>query len=161
MRVGCSRHRDPTLQGWRILIVEDEPLVAMTFEDTLLDAGAEIIGLAGSVEQALLLIEAAVADGGLSAAVPDIDLQGAAVSPIADHLAARGVPFVCTMDYGEDCDRGPHAAAPILAKPFGPDTLVDAAGRARATAIQAQPPGAVLDPSRPAARRLRLPRRPR
>jgi len=112
------------LQGKRVLVVEDEALVSMLLEDGLLDAGAEVIGPAGSVGAALLLIEAAAAEGGLSAAVLDINPQGAAVSPVADHLAALGVPFVFVTGYSEDCDQGLHAAAPGLAKPFDPYTLV-------------------------------------
>ena len=116
------QHR--SLHGRRVLVVEDEALVAMMFEDVLLDAGAEVIGPASSVEEALLLIETATAGGGVNAAVLDINLQGAMVSPVADHLAALDVPFVFTTGYGEGCDRGLHAARPLLAKPFGPDTLV-------------------------------------
>ena len=124
MRAGHFRRQHLNLQGRRVLIVEDEALVAMMFEDVLLDAGAEVIGSASSVEEALLLIETATADGGLNAAVLDINLQGAMVSPVADHLAALDVPFVFATGYGKGCDRGLHAARPLLAKPFGPDTLV-------------------------------------
>ena len=126
MHAGHFRRQHLNLQGRRVLIVEDEALVAMMFEDVLLDAGAKVIGSASSVEEALLLIETAAAAGGVNAATLDINLQGEMVSPVADHLAALGVPFVFTTGYGEGCDRGPHAAAPILAKTFGPDTLVDA-----------------------------------
>jgi len=94
------------------------------FEDVLIDAGAKVIGCASSVEEALLMIKTAAGDGGLNVAVLDINLHGAMVSPVADHLAALDVPFVFTTGYGEGCDRGPHSAAPLLAKPFGPDTLV-------------------------------------
>jgi CheY-like chemotaxis protein len=126
MLAGHFRPQHLNLEGWRVLVVEDEALVGRMFEDVLLDAGAEVIGPATSVEEALLLIETAAAGGGVSAAMLDINLQGAMVSPVADHLAALGVPFVFTTGYGEDCDRGSHSAAPILAKPFGPDTLVSA-----------------------------------
>jgi len=126
MHAGHFRRQHLDLQGRRVLVVEDEALVGMMFEDVLRDAGAEVIGPATSVEEALLLIETAAAAGGVNVATLDINLQGAMVSPVADHLAALGVPFVFTTGYGEGCDRGPHAAAPILAKPFGPDTLVSA-----------------------------------
>jgi DNA-binding response OmpR family regulator len=113
-----------TLQGKRVLVVEDEALIGMVWQDGLLDAGAEVIGPTASVEQALLLVEAAGSE--LSAAVLDINLQGAAVWSVADRLVALGVPFVFATGYGEHCDRGLHAAAPVLAKPFDPGALVAA-----------------------------------
>ena len=126
MHAGHIRAQHVGLQGRRVLIVEDEALVAMLFEDGLADAGATVVGTAASVEEALLLIGTAAADGGLGAAVLDIDLQGAMVSPVADHLAALGVPFVFATGCGKGCDLGPHAAAPVLAKPFALDSLVGA-----------------------------------
>jgi len=119
------RHR-PALHGRRVLVVEDEALVAMLMEDGLADAGAEVVGPAYSVEEALGLIERAACDGGLSAAVLDINLGGAPVSTVADCLAALGVPFVFATGYGEGCDRCGHATASVLAKPFDPDALVAA-----------------------------------
>ena len=92
MHAGHFRRQHLNLQGRRVLIVEDEALVAMMFEDVLLDAGAKVIGSASSVEEALLLIETAATNGGLNAAVLDINLQGAMVSPVADHLAALDMP---------------------------------------------------------------------
>src|SRR3954469_5567718 len=112
------------LHGRRILVVEDEALVAMAMEDELANAGAQVVGTACSVDEALGLIEQVTYDGGLNAAVLDMNLEGAAVSPVADRLAALGVPFVFATGYGEGCDRGVHAAAPVLAKPFEPTALV-------------------------------------
>ena len=125
MYAGQSSYSCTALQGRRVLVVEDEALVAMMMEDGLLDAGAEIVGPACSVSEALGIIERTVFDGGLSVAVLDINLEGAAVFPVADCLAAHGVPFVFCTGYGEGCDRGTHVAAPVLAKPFGPDALVE------------------------------------
>ena len=124
MYAGQSSYSCTALQGRRVLVVEDEALVARMMEDGLLDAGAEIVGPACSVSEALAIIERTVFDGGLSVAVLDINLEGAAVFPVADCLAARGVPFVFCTGYGEGCDLGTHVAAPVLAKPFGPDALV-------------------------------------
>jgi len=118
-------HRTP-LQGRRILVVEDEAIVAMLVEDGLLDAGARVVGPASSIEEALHLIEGAVADGGLSAAVLDLNLHGAWVSPVADRLAALGVPFLFATGYCEGCDTGGHSTAPILHKPFDPKNLITA-----------------------------------
>jgi CheY-like chemotaxis protein len=121
--------RHSMLCGRRVLVVEDEALVAMLLEDDLVDAGAEVVGPAGSVDEALQLIEQTAQDGGLSAAVLDLKLHGTMVSPVADQLAALGVPFVFVTSYGEDCDRGAHVAAPVLAKPFSDAALVATVAR--------------------------------
>ena len=114
------------LTGKRVLVVEDEALVSMLVEDELRDAGAEVMGPVPSVSGALRLIEAAAADGGLSAAVLDINLDGQRVEPVADRLAALGVPFLFATGYGDTMDKGDHEAAPALQKPFGQRGLVAA-----------------------------------
>ena len=116
--------RGDSLTGKRVLVVEDEVLVSMLVEDELRDAGAEVLGPVPTLGGALRLVEAAAADGGISAAVLDINLDGRHVGPVADRLAALGVPFVFTTGYGEGCDTGRHGAAPILSKPFSPERLV-------------------------------------
>ena len=115
-----------TLHQRRILIVEDEALVAMLIEDFLRDAGAEIVGAAGSVTEALWLIEQATNDGGLDSAVLDIHLDDGAVTPVADRLVALGVPFLFATGYSDAHDMGGHATAPVLHKPFAIDQLVAA-----------------------------------
>ena len=120
-----SRQRQ-SLHGRQVLVVEDEALIAMVMEDGLVEAGAEVVGPACTVDEALGLIERAACDGGLSAAVLDINLEGVAVAPVANRLAVLGVPFVFTTGYGPDCNKGLHTAAPVLAKPFDPDALVAA-----------------------------------
>lgn len=115
-----------TLRGKRVLVVEDEALVAMLVEDSLLEAGAKVVGTASTVGEALLLIEGAASDGGLNVAVLDVKLAGETVSPVADRLATLGVPFLFATGYGEGCDRGVHADAPVLAKPFDPEVLLTA-----------------------------------
>lgn len=114
----------PQLRGKRILIVEDEALVSMLVEEEFLDAGAEIIGPARCLDEALQLTEAAAADGGLSAAVLDINLEGEAVWPVADRLAALGVPFVFSTGYEAGAIENHHAEAPRFVKPFDLDTLL-------------------------------------
>ena len=115
-----------TLQKPRILIVEDEALLAMLAEDALRDAGTEIVGVAGSVTEALYLIEMVASDGGLDAAVLDIRLDRELVTPVADRLAALGVPFLIATGYSDARDMDGHAAAPVLYKPFAIDKLVAA-----------------------------------
>lgn len=114
------------LTGKRILVVEDEVLISMLVEDELRDAGAEVVGPAASVDDALRLVEACAADGGISAAVLDVNLDGRHVAPVADRLAALGVPFLFATGYGETCDKGRHGTAPMMEKPFGTDLLVAA-----------------------------------
>ena len=126
MRLECLPVSRGKLSGERVLVVEDEALVAMLLEDELRDAGATVLGPAACVDAAMRLIDGAAAEGGLSAAVLDIDLQGTSVTPVADRLAALGVPFLFVTGYGEGRDTGGHAAAPVLPKPFDPEWLVAA-----------------------------------
>ena len=127
-----------TLHGRRVLVVEDEALVAMLLEDGLEGAGADVVGPARSVPEALALIERMARDGRLAAAVLDFKLEGIGVLPVADRLASLGVPFVFATGYGEACDRGGHADAPVLVKPFGMDALIAAIER---LAPPGAPPG--------------------
>jgi CheY-like chemotaxis protein len=113
------------LTGRKILVVEDEALVAMLVEDALLDAGAEVIGPAATVAEALRLLQAARPD----AAVLDLNLAGETSTPVADVLAAAGVPFVVATGYGADGLPPAHAAVPVLAKPYDPDELTATLGR--------------------------------
>ena len=126
MCMASSIGRPAKLTGKRVLVVEDEILVSMLVEDELRRAGATVLGPAPSVGDALRLVEAAAADGGISAAVLDINLDGKHVASVADRLAALGVQFLFTTGYGETCDTRGHGAAPVLSKPFSPETLVAA-----------------------------------
>ncbi|MBL6080480.1 response regulator [Belnapia sp. T18] len=114
------------LTGKRVLVVEDEALVSMLVEDTLLDKGAKIVGPAATVYDALRLIDEAQVDGAVDAAVLDLNLGGEIAIPVADKLCASGIPFLIATGYGENCDTGGHMAAPVLPKPFDPDVLVTA-----------------------------------
>src|SRR3712207_9131105 len=78
------------LAGRRILIVEDEALVAMLVEDALLDAGAEVIGPVATVAEAMALLDSAAPD----AAAPDPNLAGETSTAGGDVVATRGAPLV-------------------------------------------------------------------
>lgn len=113
------------LRNLRILVVEDEALVAMLIEEALHDVGAEVIGPAVTVAEAVQFIEMEMGNGGISAAVLDLNLDGQSVLPVADMLAARGVPFIFETGYCDDRMMGNHMTAPIFHKPYDPGTLVE------------------------------------
>jgi CheY-like chemotaxis protein len=112
------------LKSLRLLVVEDEALVAMLIEDELAEAGATILGTSASVEDALYRIDAACADDGLDACLLDLNLGGRSALPVADRLARLAVPFVFLTGYGDDLGRGCHTDVPVVRKPFDPKNLV-------------------------------------
>ncbi len=103
----------------RVLVVEDEGLVAIMLEDLLEDLGCEIAGSVGSVRAALDWV-----GGGGSAdfALLDVNLAGEPVFPVADALRARGVPFAFATGYGENHDPR-FKDAPLLGKPIRQERL--------------------------------------
>ena len=114
---------EATLAGRRMLVVEDEPLIAMLLEDMLGDLDITIAGVAESVPAALDMVEKA---DGLDAAILDMNLRGRSVEPVAEQLAARGIPFVFASGYGADALTSKHASAPVLPKPFRREALEEA-----------------------------------
>jgi ActR/RegA family two-component response regulator len=107
--------RADALRGRRLLVVEDEYLIAAALERALEDRGAEVVGPAGSVEGALRLVEA---EGDrLDGAVLDINLRDERVYPVADVLAARGVPFVFLTGYDAQVIPDTYAGVPRSEKP--------------------------------------------
>ena len=101
-----------------ILIVEDEPLIAMMIEDFLDVLGKRHGGTADSVVAALALIEA----GGIDAAILDVNLRGGEKSfPIAAVLAEKGIPFVFATGGAHDSVGEEYRDRPTLAKPFTMD----------------------------------------
>jgi DNA-binding NtrC family response regulator len=113
------------LAGSRILVIEDEALVAMLVEDALMDAGCTVLGPAADVAGALRLLEETNPDG----AVLDLNLGGESSSPVADALQERGVPFVVATGYGAAGLPVKHRNVPVLAKPYDPADLLVALER--------------------------------
>jgi CheY-like chemotaxis protein len=107
------------MKGLRVLLVEDEGLVAMMLEDLLEDLGCEIAGSLASVGAALAWIEAG---GSADVALLDVNLNGEHVFPVADALRAHGVPFAFATGYGEEHDPR-FRGAPLLGKPIRQDRL--------------------------------------
>src|SRR3954467_13799267 len=99
----------------RVLVVEDELLIAMMAEDMLTALGCETVGPAARVEQGLAL--AAFAE--IDAALLDVNLAGSTSFPIADALRLRGVPFAFTTAYGRSALRECDQDVPVIEKPYG------------------------------------------
>lgn len=117
--------------GRRVLVVEDESLVAMLLETILEDMGCEPVGPAATVEDGLRL----AADGGrVDAALLDVNVAGRQVFPVAEALRERGVPFVFSTGYGEGGLPDEWRGHPTLQKPFTEaavrDALIGAMGMA-------------------------------
>ncbi len=110
------------LQGRRVMIVEDELLVAMLLEEALVEHGCEIVGPFSTVETAL----AAARDVVAHVAVLDVNLRGKRVYPVAEMLEARGIPFLLMSGYGRDGVPPEHAHWVACSKPFLPGDLVSA-----------------------------------
>ena len=98
----------------RVLLVEDEIFVVWLVEDMLADLGCAVVGPASSVNQALAMIDAEAID----AAVLDVNLNGQMSYPIADALAARGVPFVFSTGYDKDTLSERYRTFPVLQSRF-------------------------------------------
>jgi CheY-like chemotaxis protein len=99
-----------------VLVAEDEALLSMMMEDVLVDLGCIAVGPAARVEDALSLVAQA---GRIDIGLLDLNLGGESSLPVADRLAARGVPFAFASGYDADVLAGtPHANTPVLAKPF-------------------------------------------
>ena len=111
---------DLSLQGLRLLVVEDEPLIAMMISDMLQDFGCRVVGPAGCVAHALDLIEREAVDGGLL----DVSLRGGQRSyPVAETLRQRGIPFAFVTGYGEAGLIAHFRGIRVLQKPFVADHL--------------------------------------
>lgn len=115
------------IAGKRILLVEDEFLVAMMAEDMLAELGARPVGPAHRLEEGLALAREAELDG----AVLDINLGGARSDAIAEVLAARGVPFVFATGYGRSAAPA-GLEAEVIDKPYSLEKLSAALAEALA-----------------------------
>src|SRR5215210_847932 len=83
-------------QRCRVLVVEDEAMIAMLVEDMVVDFGSEVVGPASRMDEALGLARQAELD----AAILDINVGGDVIFPVADVLQARGIPLIFATGYG-------------------------------------------------------------
>lgn len=107
------------LPGQRILVVEDEAMIAMLLEDFLEELGCVVVGPFGSVDHALASLE----DQAIDAAIFDVNLRGERSYPIADWLASRDLPFLFITGYGQSGLDPGYRDRQVLQKPFTSDSL--------------------------------------
>jgi len=112
----------PQLKDLRVLVVEDEALVALQLEDMLVEFGCAVIGPASRVAQALKLLHGEPVE----AAVLDLNIAGELVYPVADELGIRGVPYIFVTAYGTPGLTEPYRSRPVLEKPFARRELLQA-----------------------------------
>jgi CheY-like chemotaxis protein len=105
--------------GRRILLVEDEAMIAMLVEDMLEDLGHDLAAVATRLEEALALTRSEVFD----LAILDLNLGGVLTYPVADVLRERGNPFIFATGYGSSGLKEAYSDLPTLQKPFNHEAL--------------------------------------
>ncbi len=110
-----------SLSGLRLLVVEDEAMIALMIEDMLDMFGCVVVDVAGTLARGLAIVsnEHLAIDG----AILDINLGGEQVYPVAERLRKRGVPFIFCTGYGRAGLAPSFAQVPTLAKPYQAEDL--------------------------------------
>jgi CheY-like chemotaxis protein len=109
----------------RVLIIDDEPLIAMDIASAVEDAGGDVVGVAGSVQKALGMIGRLTCD----VAVLDANLNGESAEPVAKALRESGAPFVVISGYSGDQLPPALGGGPFMMKPYSSQDLVSALQR--------------------------------
>lgn len=112
----------------RILIVEDEFLVAMLLEDLLLEMGYSAVTCIARLDKALQFVGKAP----INIAILDVNLDGDRSYPVAEILRRRGIPFIFATGYGVDGVIGEFRNERVLQKPYDPEELKQAIDEALA-----------------------------
>src|SRR6185312_11558135 len=107
------------LAGRRILVVEDDWLIAVCIEEALHKLGCTVVGPVSKLDRALELAKSEVFD----AAILDITIRGGQVFPVAESLRSRGIPFVFASGYGDWALPASFQGQTRLTKPFTADEL--------------------------------------
>jgi CheY-like chemotaxis protein len=103
------------LRDRRILVVEDEYLIAMSLQDALESAGSIVVGPVPSVDKAIQTIDS---EPHIDAAVLDVNLGGALSYGVADKLIARKIPFIFTSGYEDNVLRTRYSGVKNCPKPY-------------------------------------------
>ena len=109
--------------GLRVLLVEDEPLVCLLFEDMLAELGCEIIGPACDVDRAIAL---ARDHESIQAAILDVNVAGQVVFPVAEILSERGIPFSFATGLSAKGLPAAWQSYPMISKPVTMAQLAEA-----------------------------------
>jgi DNA-binding response OmpR family regulator len=112
--------RSVSLSGRRLLVVEDDYMIAADLASALQEYGAHVIGPAGSIENAMDLL---AADYSIDGAVLDLNLRGKRSYPVADALRAREVPFIFATGYDAWTIPDVYADVPRVEKPVNTRAL--------------------------------------
>jgi|LNFM01.2.fsa_nt_gb CheY-like chemotaxis protein len=111
-----------SLEGLKLLIVEDEPAVAFLVEDMLQDLGCTAVWHASTVKEALDILR----DHKPDVAVLDVNLRDELAYPVAEKLDAMEIPFIFATGYGRKGIPADWLIKPVVQKPFDAETLRDA-----------------------------------
>jgi CheY-like chemotaxis protein len=126
----------PDLSNRKVLVVEDEMMIAMLIEDMLGEFGCELVGPATNVPRALELI----GKESIEVAILDLNLDGQDTYAIADALHQKNVPFIFATGYGSTGLRKEYGNQPVLQKPFQQKdleiALAQALGGSHVVAVQ-------------------------
>jgi CheY-like chemotaxis protein len=106
------------LRGKRILVVEDEAVIAFAIEDMLLDLGCEVVGPAFRVEEAQQFVR----DQAMDAAILDVNLNDERSYAVAEELKRRCIPFLFATGYAENGVEWPEDTE-VLPKPYRRDQV--------------------------------------
>jgi PAS domain S-box-containing protein len=110
----------PSLRGKRILVVEDEPLVAMDMQSMLSAAGCTVLGPAGTLQEARRLLETETCD----AALVDVNLKGEPIDSLLSPLRQQDVPFAFVTGYGPKVLSKTFEETVTISKPFSAEQLL-------------------------------------
>jgi len=103
----------------RILVVEDEPLIALDIEEAVADANCLVVGNASTTADALAMLEKVPCDG----VILDANLAGQSAAPIVEWLKSAGVPFIVVSGYARSQLDFLDDSAVLVGKPFNFDEL--------------------------------------
>ena len=113
------------LAGRRVLLVEDEAVIAFAVEDMLGELGCAVVGPAFRLDEAIELAR----DEAIDVAILDVNLNDQRSYAVADELARRGVPFLFATGYAEAGVQWDGKEVPLLAKPYRQDQIAAALGK--------------------------------